>query len=299
MLGDRRSNSLFTKETPMPEVPPVAETPAENTEGEVNMTEAVSAVEDDSRQELLSQNRIAPKASAVFFGSRNTVDFSEALSQVQGYLSGEYAALITESNTESKDQMKRLMARYLQDKRLAVEGFTTDSLVDALYTEMAEYGFLTKYIFADGIEEIDINSWRDIEVQYSDGRTVKLNEHFDSPEHAANVVRRMLQNSGKVLDNASPVITSRLAKNIRVAVIKAPVLDEDAGVAAVQPPAKCWISSPPACATACPSAWRAPPAAVRPLWRAGCSPPSRTTSAFSPLRMAPESCSSSGNRTAG
>ena len=71
-------------------------------------------------------------------------------------------------------------------------------------TEMAEYGFLTKYIFADGIEEIDINSWRDIEIQYSDGRTVKLEEHFDSPDHAANVIRRMLQNSGKVLDNASP-----------------------------------------------------------------------------------------------
>ena len=36
----------------------------------------------------------------------------------------------------------------------------------------------------------------------------------------------------QVLDNASPIITSRLAKNIRVSVIKTPVLDEDAGVAA-------------------------------------------------------------------
>lgn len=42
----------------------------------------------------------------------------------------------------------------------------------------------------------------------------------------------MLQNSGKVLDNASPIITSRLAKNIRISVIKTPVLDENAGVAA-------------------------------------------------------------------
>ena len=108
-----------------------------------------------------------------------------------------------------------------------MDGMTASELVD-LYTEMAEYGFLTKYIFADGIEEIDINSWRDIEIQYSDGHTAKLEEHFDSPEHAANVIRRMLQNSGKVLDNASPIITSRLAKNIRISVIKTPVLDEDA-----------------------------------------------------------------------
>ena len=103
---------------------------------------------------------------------------------------------------------------------------------DIVTVIVADYGFLTKYIFADGIEEIDINSWRDIEIQYSDGHTAKLEEHFDSPEHAANVIRRMLQNSGKVLDNASPIITSRLAKNIRISVIKTPVLDEDAGVAA-------------------------------------------------------------------
>ena len=163
---------------------------------------------------------------------QNSGKVLDALSQVQGYLSETYATLITEDNSGAKEQMKRRMARYLQENRIAVDGMTASELVDALYTEMAEYGFLTKYIFADGIEEIDINSWRDIEIQYSDGHTAKLEEHFDSPEHAANVIRRMLQNSGKVLDNASPIITSRLAKNIRISVIKTPVLDEDAGVAA-------------------------------------------------------------------
>ena len=93
--------------------------------------------------------------------------FAEVLSQVQSYLSGAYATLITENGDEAKEQMKRRIARYLQDNRMAVDGMSQSELVDALYTEMAEYGFLTKYIFADGIEEIDINSWRDIEIQYS------------------------------------------------------------------------------------------------------------------------------------
>jgi pilus assembly protein CpaF len=173
-----------------------------------------------------------PKASTVFFTPTENRDFGEVLGEVQSYLSETYASLITQGGEEAKGQMQRLIARYLQDKRISVEGLSPNQLVDALYTEMAEYGFLTKYIFADGIEEIDINSWRDVEVQYSNGKTEKLDEHFNSPEHAANVVRRMIQSAGKVLDNASPVLTSRLAKNIRVAVIKAPVLDEDAGVAA-------------------------------------------------------------------
>ena len=55
---------------------------------------------------------------------------------------------------------------------------TMVQLVDTLYTEMAEFSFLTKYIFGTGIEEVDVNSWNDIEVQYSDGRNEKLEEHF-------------------------------------------------------------------------------------------------------------------------
>jgi pilus assembly protein CpaF len=104
--------------------------------------------------------------------------------------------------------------------------------VDAIYAEMAEYGFLTKYIFGQGIEEIDINSWRDIEVQYANGITEKLKEHFDSPEHAINVIRRMLHTSGVIMDNASPVVTGTLGENIRIAAMKTPVVDKNVGVAA-------------------------------------------------------------------
>ena len=222
MLGERRSNSLFAPAAPVePERKPE--------QAEVHDI----SFEERTGRSLFAETATAPRASELFFAPQEKgITFAEALSQVQGYLSETYATLITEDNSDAKEQMKRRMTRYLQENRIAVDGMTASELVDALYTEMAEYGFLTKYIFADGIEEIDINSWRDIEIQYSDGHTAKLEEHFDSPEHAANVIRRMLQNSGKVLDNASPIITSRLAKNIRISVIKTPVLDEDAGVAA-------------------------------------------------------------------
>lgn len=223
MLGDRRNNSLFADR---------AASPAPQPETEQTAVHDISFEEQTGRT-IFAGNATAPKASDLFFAPQaKGLSFAEVLSQVQSYLSGTYAALITEDSDEAKAQMKRRMMRFLQEKRMAVDGMMLEELVDALYTEMAEYGFLTKYIFADGIEEIDINSWRDVEVQYSDGHTAKLDEHFDSPDHAANVIRRMLQNSGKVLDNASPIITSRLAKNIRVSVIKTPVLDEDAGVAA-------------------------------------------------------------------
>lgn len=176
---------------------------------------------------------INSRANKLFFSAREGRDFSSVLKEVQEYISSKYAALLMDPDgDEVKVQIKRYMKKYIQDYRIAVNGMDMETLVENLYTEMAEFSFLTKYIFGTGIEEIDINSWRDIEVQYSSGRNEKLEEHFDSPEHAVNVIRRMLHVSGMVLDNASPAVLGHLSKNIRIAVLKAPLVDEDVGVAA-------------------------------------------------------------------
>ena len=160
-------------------------------------------------------------------------DFGAVLREVQEYISSKYSTLITgDGRDEVKEQVKRYITKYIQDSRIAVKDMNERQLVDTLYTEMAEFSFLTKYIFGTGIEEIDVNAWDDIEIQYSNGSTVKLDEHFDSPEHAVNVIRRMLHVSGMVLDNASPAILGHLSKNIRIAVLKTPLVDEDVGVCA-------------------------------------------------------------------
>lgn len=175
----------------------------------------------------------------LFFKSEKKRDFSDVLNEVQSYISSKYSALVIDGinnvnsgNDEVKRQVKRYIGKYLLDCRISVEGISQAELADKLYTEMAEFSFLTKYIFGTGIEEININSWDDIEVQYSNGTSVKLDEKFESPEHAINVVRRMLHVSGMVLDNTSPAILGHLSKNIRIAVLKTPLVDEDVGVAA-------------------------------------------------------------------
>ena len=184
---------------------------------------------------------VPPKRSArnlrthdLFFSSgEESRAFSDVLREVQGYLAKEYSSLVTAAGSEeAKTQIRRFAGKYIQDHRISVRGMTTEELINAIYSEMAEFGFLTKYIYGEGIEEIDVNAWDDVEVQFSGGVTKKLDEHFDSPEHAINVVRRMLHVSGMVLDDASPSVLGHLSKNIRIAVLKTPIVDEDVGVAA-------------------------------------------------------------------
>lgn len=160
-------------------------------------------------------------------------DFGEVLREVQGYISTHYASLLSAgAGLESKAQLKRYIAQYVRENRIAVVGMDQPQLVEALHTEMAEFGFLTRYIFGSGIEEIDVNAWDDVEVQYSDGSIRKLDERFDSPAHAVSVIRRMLHISGMVLDNASPAVLGHLSKNIRIATLKDPLVDDDVAVAA-------------------------------------------------------------------
>lgn len=244
MLGEKRSSGIFaeTAETQMPKAPKVRHPkPAEVSDEalflcevraeqerigssleEIESEDIIPAISETTKAANIpgynrSKESAVPRAHTLFFtpedGGR---EFSEVLREVQEHISSNYSALLTGGNTEEvKGQIKRYINKYVQESRAAVPGMDATQLVDALYTEMAEYSFLTKYIFGTNIEEIDINAWNDIEVQYSGGRTEKLAEHFDSPDHAINVIRRMLHVSGVVLDNASPLVTGTLAKNVR------------------------------------------------------------------------------------
>ena len=105
------------------------------------------------------------RAHSLFFTPESEgKDFSSVLADVQTYISANYSTLITGNSEDAKAQMKRYITKYIQDRRIAVNGISGEKLVDALYSEMAEFGFLTKYIHGIGIEEIDVNSWKDTNV---------------------------------------------------------------------------------------------------------------------------------------
>lgn len=213
------------REAAVPEKQPVLE--------KLSLEEISRTEEEDGERRLFQESQV-PRAHNLFFSPQGEGrEFADVLKEVQEYISSKYSTLIIDQESgDVKDQIKRYITKYVQDYRIAVKGMDRQELVDTIYTEMAEFSFLTKYVFGTGIEEIDINSWRDIEVQYSGGVTKKLTERFESPQHAINVIRRMLHTSGMVLDNASPAVLGHLSKNIRIAAMKTPLVDEDVGIAA-------------------------------------------------------------------
>jgi len=158
------------------------------------------------------------------------MNFTEVLKEVQEYISVKYGSLFLDNNAENKAQIKRFIEKYLFDNRIKLSGLSEQELIDRLYSEMAEFSFLTKYIQSNDVEEINVNSWDDVEIQYAGGKSVKLSEKFDTPDHVVNVTRRILQTSGVIIDNSSPAVLGHIGKNIRIAALKNPIVDNDVGV---------------------------------------------------------------------
>ena len=156
------------------------------------------------------------------------LDFISVLNKVQQHISEKYSATLT--NEDKLSQLKSYIEKYLRDTGYSVHGMDITELTDKLYSEMAEYSILTKYFDRDDIEEVNINGWDDIAITYTDGSIKKADEHFYSPQHAVDIVKRLLHHSNMIIDNATPMSQGHLPGNTRITALKEPIVDPDRGI---------------------------------------------------------------------
>lgn len=172
----------------------------------------------------------------IFFAPAANQDltYEQILEDVQRYFAENHAATIAEAGDGNTDRasslLKELMVQYIVKRKYAIEGLTTEELCEKLYEDMAGYSFLKKWIYKPGIEEVNINAYNDIEVIEAGGRSVKIPDKFSSPQHAIDVVRRMLNACGMVIDDTMPSVIGFLDKNVRISVDKTPIVDPEVGI---------------------------------------------------------------------
>lgn len=154
----------------------------------------------------------------------------ELLTKTQETIARKYPAILTDKS--KRTEMKNYIAQFLYDTGYSVEGYSMKQIIDRLYTEMAEYSILSAYMTDPNIEEININGWDDIALTYLDGHIEKTKEHFFSPGHAVDIIKRLLLHSGMTIDNSVPKAEGHLPNNTRITVLKTPIVDEDRGIAA-------------------------------------------------------------------
>lgn len=158
--------------------------------------------------------------------------FPEVLKEVQEHITKHYASTLKDDPDESRELIKSYIQKYLESHQIGVADTEQDELCDLIYGEMTGFSFLSKYLYRDDIEELNINQWRDVKITYASGDILPSKEHFNSPQHAIDVIRRMLHKSGMIFDNAQTIVVGHLSNKIRITVMGDGVIDKDKGLSA-------------------------------------------------------------------
>lgn len=158
--------------------------------------------------------------------------FPEVLKEVQEHITKHYASTLKDDPDESRELIKSYIQKYLEANRIGVADTEPGELCELIYGEMTGFSFLTKYLYRDDVEEININQWKDVKITYSNGDILPSKEHFNSPQHAIDVIRRMLHKSGMIFDSAQTIVVGHLSNKIRITVMGDGVIDKDKGLSA-------------------------------------------------------------------
>lgn len=170
--------------------------------------------------------------TGLFGGEIRLRPFPEVLKEVQEHITKNYASTLKDDPDESRELVKSYIQKYLENNHLGVEDTKQEELCELIYGEMTGFSFLTKYLYRDDVEEININQWKDVKITYSNGEILPCKEHFNSPQHAIDVIRRMLHKSGMIFDSAQTIVVGHLSNKIRITVMGDGVIDRDKGLSA-------------------------------------------------------------------
>lgn len=170
--------------------------------------------------------------TGLFGGEIRLRPFPEVLKEVQEHITKNYASTLKDDPDESRELVKSYIQKYLENNHLGVEETEQEELCELIYGEMTGFSFLTKYLYRDDVEEININQWKDVKITYSNGEILPCKEHFNSPQHAIDVIRRMLHKSGIIFDSAQTIVVGHLSNKIRITVMGDGVIDRDKGLSA-------------------------------------------------------------------
>lgn len=159
-----------------------------------------------------------------------SVEYKEILRKVQTHCAKNHSKLLVEDTPDDIKMLRDAVYDFLVKENLLCDNLTPEQLADKLIADMSGYSFLADYIYAEGVEEVNINAYDDIEVIYSSGKSVKIPEKFNSAQQAKDIVRRMLSKCGIVVDDTIPSVLGFLEKNIRISADIPPIVDEDVGI---------------------------------------------------------------------
>ncbi len=128
---------------------------------------------------------------------------------------------ITEmSNEELEDKIEELVFEKTKDMFLSIEDKVT--IVQEIYGSIRGFGILDAIISDDDITEVMINGPDNIFIEKA-GKVQRLNRKFESQRRLEDVIQRIVGLAGREVNQANPIVDTRLPDGSRVNVVLPPI----------------------------------------------------------------------------
>ena len=124
------------------------------------------------------------------------------------------------SDEELEERIEELIRSRLQDEYLTIEERV--DIVRQVYSPIRGFGLLDTIMNDDSITEVMINGPEEIFIEKA-GRLYQLPEAFESERRLEDVVQRIVGLAGREVNQANPIVDTRLPDGSRVNVVLPPI----------------------------------------------------------------------------
>lgn len=154
----------------------------------------------------------------------NNKELQELIQEIKDYVF-ENVALMELEDEELDAQIENIVDRYLKGRYIAIE----DKLLinRQIYSSIRGLGLLDTIISDEEITEVMINGPDNIFIEKA-GRLMKLDQHFEDERRLEDIIQRIVGLSGREVNQANPIVDTRLPDGSRVNVVLPPISLEGA-----------------------------------------------------------------------
>lgn len=124
------------------------------------------------------------------------------------------------SDEELEESIEQIVTERVKGEYCPIS--TKLSLVQKIYSSIRGFGLLDTIMNDDSITEVMINGHKNIFIEKS-GKLIKMQEEFESQRRLEDIIQRIVGLSGREVNQANPIVDTRLPDGSRVNVVLPPI----------------------------------------------------------------------------
>ncbi|MCL2747178.1 MAG: CpaF family protein [Oscillospiraceae bacterium] len=145
--------------------------------------------------------------------------WEETVAHVKAYIT-ETLPLSTLSDEELQEKIEELVKCRVGDEYCPID--TMVSMVRQVFSGIRGLGLLDSIILDDSITEVMINGFENVFIE-KNGELSKLDKQFESQRRLEDVIQRVVGLAGREVNQANPIVDTRLPDGSRVNVVLPPI----------------------------------------------------------------------------